>query len=272
MPLSAGRNTVKVVGGGGVGLDRISVGGLPPAGYTPKTTLTVEPHGVQWVGGGQQAVKIVARLRLDADDQIDDVVLAPVLPAGWTLSGPGAARASMRLGGVLEGVWTAASPAGQDVGAVSIPVNASFRLLSGERKVSGVVPVRGRPADRVFVREAEDSANLFGSTGLTGCGACSGGEKVRNIGGGADAAVTFPNVVVPAARTYRMFVQFTVNGPRSYFVSVNGGAPVEVKLNGVGNTTPYVVEVPVALNAGANTIRFGNDGAGAPDLDQIALA
>ncbi|WP_035912129.1 CBM35 domain-containing protein [Lentzea aerocolonigenes] len=271
VPLNAGRNTVKVFGTGRLGLDRISVGGLPPASYTPKTTLTVEPHGVQWVAPGQQSVKITARLRLDADDQIDAVSLAPVVPAGWTLTGAPATRTSMRLGNLLEGVWTAVSPAGADVGSVSIPVNATFGLLGSERKVSGAVPVRTRPADRVFVREAEDSANQFGSTGLTSCGACSGAEKVRNIGGSPDAAVVFPNVTVPAAGAYRLFITFTVNGPRSYFVSVNGGAPVEVKLNGVGNNTPYVTEVPVTLNAGANTIRFGNDSAGAPDLDQIAI-
>ncbi|WP_112229655.1 alpha-L-fucosidase [Lentzea atacamensis] len=271
VPLNAGRNTVRVFGTGkALGLDRISVGGLPPSNYTPKTTLTVQPHGVQWVAPGQQSVKITARLRLDADDQIDNVSLAPVVPAGWTLTGAPAVRSSMRLAGVLEGVWTAVSPAGQDVGSVSIPVTASFQLLGSDRRVSGAVPVRTRPADRVFVREAEDSANSFGSTGLTGCGACSGGEKVRNIGGGPDASVTFPNINVPAG-TYRLFIQFTVNGPRSYFVSVNGGAPVEVKLNGVGNNTPYVAGIPVTLNAGPNTIKFGNDGAGAPDLDQIAL-
>jgi hypothetical protein len=55
-------------------------------------------------------------------------------------------------------------------------------------------------------------------------------------------------------------------------VTVNGGAPVEVELDGVGGNTPHVAEIPVTLNAGANTIRFGNDTAGAPDLDQIALA
>jgi hypothetical protein len=272
VPLNAGRNTVRVFGTGKpLGLDRISVGGLPPSNYTPKTTLTVEPHGVQWVAPGQQSVKITARLRLDADDQIDAVSLAPVLPAGWTLTGSPATRTSMRLAGVLEGVWTATSPAGQDVGSVSIPVTASFQLLGSDRRVSGAVPVRTRPADRVFVREAEDSANQFGSTGLTSCGACSGGEKVRNIGGSPDASVTFPNVTVPAAGAYRLFVTFTVNGPRSYFVTVNGGTPVEVKVDGTGNNTPYVTEIPVTLNATPNTIRFGNDQAGAPDLDQIAI-
>ncbi|ANZ39517.1 alpha-L-fucosidase [Lentzea guizhouensis] len=271
VPLTAGRNTIKVFGTGRLGLDRVSVGGLPPASYTPKTTLTVQPHGVQWAGPGQQSVKITARLRLDADDQVDDVSLVPTVPAGWTLTGNPATAPSMRLAGLLEGTWTATSPAGQDVGTVSLPVGASFRLLGADRGVSGAVPVRTRPADRLFVREAEDSANTFGSTGLSNCGACSGGEKVRNIGGSPDAAVTFPNVVVPAAGSYRLFVRFTVNGPRSYFVTVNGGPPVEVEVDGLGNNTPYVTEIPVTLNAGANTIRFGNDNAGAPDLDQVAI-
>ncbi|MET9634637.1 alpha-L-fucosidase [Lentzea sp. NPDC006480] len=271
VPLNAGRNTVKVFSTGrSLGLDRISVGGLPPANYTPKTTLTVQPHGVQWVAPGQQSVKITTRLRLDADDQIDNVSIAPVLPAGWTLTGSPATRGSMRLGGILEGVWTAVSPVGQDVGSVSIPVTASFQLLSSDRKVSGSVPVKTRPADRVFVREAEDSANVFGSTGLTSCGPCSGGEKVRNIGGSPDATVTFPNINVPAG-SYKLFITFTVNGPRSYFVTVNGAAPVEVKLDGVGNNTPYVAEIPVTLNGTPNTIKFGNDQAGSPDLDQIAI-
>ncbi|GGM69753.1 alpha-L-fucosidase [Lentzea pudingi] len=271
VPLNAGSNTVRVFSAGRLGLDRISIGGLPQSTYTPKTTLTVQPHGVQWVAPGQQSVKITARLRFDADDQIDAVSLAPVLPAGWTLTGAPATRASMRLAGLLEGVWTATSPAGQDAGSVNIPVTASFQLLGSDRAVSGAVPVRTRPADRVFVREAEDSANQFGATGLTNCGQCSGGEKVRNIGGSADASVTFPNVTVPETRSYRLFVQYTVNGPRSFFVTVNGGTPVEIRVDGVGNTIPAVAEIPVALIAGANTIRFGNDTAGAPDLDRIAV-
>jgi len=52
---------------------------------------------------------------------------------------------------------------------------------------------------------------------------------------------------------------------------VNGGAPAEVKVSGAGNNTPYTTSVPVPLTAGANTIRIGNDRAGAPDLDRISL-
>src|SRR5439155_894779 len=167
--------------------------------------------------------------------------------------------------------WTLTSPAGQDVAATTIPVVGSFGVLGVQKKVTSPVQLRPRPADRVFMREAEDSRNQFGSTGLTGCGPCSGGEKVRNIGGDADAFVLFPDVNVAAAGTYPLFIDFTVNGPRSYFVTVNGGAPVEVKVDGVGNNTPYTTTVPVTLQAGANTIKVHNDQDSAPDLDRLSL-
>ena len=160
------------------------------------------------------------------------------------------------------------APAAQDA---TIPVTATFQTLGRAKSVSKPVQVKPRPADRVFMREAEDSANDIGDAGVTSCSSCSGGQKVRNIGGSPGAAVTFPDVTVPAAGQYTLYLDFTVNGDRSYFVSVNGGAPVEVKVSGAGNSTPYTTSVPVTLTAGANTIRIGNDRAGAPDLDRISL-
>ncbi|MEV7037365.1 alpha-L-fucosidase [Amycolatopsis sp. NPDC051061] len=266
VPLNAGANTIKV--SGNVGLDRIAVAPLPPESYTPKTTLTVEPAGVQWVSPGQQSLKITASLRLDVDDPIDQVSLAPVVPAGWTLQGAPVTASHLALGQVLSGSWTVTAPAAQDV---TIPVTASFTTLGRAKSVSKPVQVKQRPADRVFMREAEDSANDIGDAGVTSCSPCSGGQKVRNIGGSAGAAVTFPAVTVASAGQYALYLDFTVNGDRSYFVSVNGGAPVEVKVSGVGNSAPYTTSVPVTLNAGANTIRIGNDRAGAPDLDRISV-
>jgi len=266
VPLNAGANTIKV--SGTVALDRIAVAPLPPESYTPRTTLTVQPAGVQWVSPGQQSLKVTASLRLDVDDPIDQVSLAPVVPAGWTVHGDAVTASNLRLGQVLSGSWTVTAPAAQDV---TIPVTASFRTLGRAKSVSKPVQVKPRPADRVFMREAEDSANDIGDAGVTSCSACSGGQKVRNIGGGAGAAVTFPGVTVPAAGPYTLYLDFTVNGDRSYFVSVNGGAPAEVKVSGAGNSTPYTTSVPVTLTAGANTIRIGNDRAGAPDLDRISL-
>ncbi|GLY35625.1 alpha-L-fucosidase [Amycolatopsis sp. NBRC 101858] len=265
-PLKAGANTIKM--SGNVGLDRIAVAPLPPESSTPRTTLTVEPAGVQWVSPGQQSLKVTASLRLDVDDPVDQVSLAPVVPAGWTLQGAPVTAAHLGLGQVLSGSWTVTAPAAQDV---TIPVTASFTTLGRAKSVSKPVQVKPRPADRVFMREAEDSANDIGDAGVTSCSPCSGGQKVRNIGGSAGAAVTFPGVTVAAAGQYPLYLDFTVNGDRSYFVSVNGGTPVEVKVSGAGNSTPYTTSVPVTLNAGANTIRIGNDRSGAPDLDRISL-
>jgi hypothetical protein len=271
--LHAGTNTVTVFSNAarGPGIDRISVGPPPLASYTPATTLTVRPHGVRWVSPGQQSVTVSASLRLDADDAIDGVTLAPTVPAGWTITGSPQAATSMRLGQTISGTWTLTSPAGADVTSATIPVVASFGVLGVPKKVTSPVQVKLRPADRVFMREAEDSQNRLGSTGLTGCGPCSGGEKVRNIGGDPTAYVLFPDVTVDRAGMYTLFIDFTVNGPRSYFVSVNGGAPVQVAVDGLGNNTPYTTSIPVTLQAGANTIKVFNDTDSAPDLDRLSL-
>ncbi|ALG12264.1 alpha-L-fucosidase [Kibdelosporangium phytohabitans] len=272
VPLNAGANTIVLHSNDvrGPGVDRIAIATLPPASYTPTTTMTVTPHGVQWIGPDRQAIKVTAKLRLDVDDPITGVELKPTAPAGWTVQGSPATVQTLRLGQVLTGEWTLTAPA--QVQAVSAPVTASLRILGRGKQVTTDVDVKPRPADRVFMREAEDSANEFGSTGLTSCGQCSGGEKVRNIGGSPDALVRFDDVTVRTTGQYKLHIDFTVNGPRSFFVSVNGGQPTEVKVDGAGNNTPYATSLPVALNAGANSITFANDQAAAPDLDRISLS
>jgi hypothetical protein len=273
VPLRAGANTVQLFSKAarGPGVDRIAVGPLPPASYVPRTTMTVEPAGLQWVGPGQQSIKVSAKLRLDVDDAIDQVRLAPVAPAGWSVEGDAATAASMRLGQTLEATWTVTSPPGQDVGSVDIPITASFQTLGRPSKVTKDLRVRLRPADRVFMREAEDSRNRLGSAGITNCSACSGGQKVRNLGGSPDAYVLFENVTVDAAGERRLFIDYTVNGDRSFFVTVNGGTPIEVAVSGIGNSTPQTTSIPVTLQAGANTIKVHNDEESAPDLDRLSL-
>ncbi|WP_157249774.1 alpha-L-fucosidase [Nonomuraea typhae] len=271
VPLKKGTNTVTLEVAR-AGIDRIAVSPLPPDGYVPATTLTVEPGGLQWTGPGQQSLKVSATLRLDVDDQLDQVTLAPQLPPGWTVQGGPATAASLRLGQTLGATWTLTSPPGQDVGAADIPVTAAFQVLGRSAQAAKQLRVRLRPADRVWMREAEDSANRLGDAGITGCGACSGGQKVRNLGGGPGAYVEFGNVTVPSAGTYTLVVDYTVNGPRSFFVTVNGGAPVEVKVDGVGNNTPYTTTVPITLGAGPNTVKIHNDTGSAPDLDRLSLS
>ncbi|MBB5778962.1 CBM35 domain-containing protein [Nonomuraea jabiensis] len=277
--LNAGANTIALSGtpSGDAGVDRIAVAPMPPASYTPRTTMTVDPSGLQWAGPGQQTWKVTATLRLDSDDVLDQVALAPDVPAGWTVQGQAITADTVRLGQTLTGTWTLTSPPGKDVEPTDIPVKASFHSLGRPGTVTGQLQVRRRPADRVFMREAEDSRNKIGQAGITACAACSGGQKVRNIGGGPDqgsepdAYVLFEDVNVETAGRYTLYADFTVNGPRSYFVTVNGATPIEVKVNGVGNKTPYTVSLPVTLKAGTNTVKFHNDTTPAPDLDRIAL-
>jgi hypothetical protein len=271
--LAAGANTVKVSGASrhAPGLDRLSVGPLPAASYVPATTMTVDPSGVQWVGPGRQTLDVSATLRLDSDDPVSQVMLAPVPPAGWSMEGPAVQAPAMSLGQTLSGTWKLTSPAGTDAGPVKIPVTATFQLLGRPLTVTRQLDVRVRPADRVFMREAEDSHNAIGSAGITSCSACSGGQKVRNIGGSPDAAVVFGGVTVPSAGGYTLYIDYTVNGNRSYFVTVNGGTPIEVPVSGAGNATVQTAAVPVTLGPGANTIKISNDSASAPDLDRLSL-
>ncbi|MGS2617697.1 CBM35 domain-containing protein [Micromonospora sp. LZ34] len=274
VPLQADANTITVSSPAarGPGIDRIAVGPLPPASYVPRTTMTVEPAGVQWVGPGQQSITVAARLRLDVDDALDQVTMAPVVPAGWTITGGAVTSREMRLGQVLEGSWTVTSPAGQNISSARIPLRASFETLGRPNQVTRDLRVQLRPADRVFMREAEDSRNQLGSSGITNCSPCSGGQKVRNMGGSPDAYVLFENVTVDSARVYTLFIDFTVNGNRSFFLTVNGGTPIEVPVSGVGNNTPYTTSVPVTLDAGTNSIKVHNDHDSAPDLDRLSLS
>jgi alpha-galactosidase len=119
--------------------------------------------------------------------------------------------------------------------------------------------------------EAEAAGNTVGgAVAPAACAGCSGGTKVRFIGNGTANSLTVP-VNAASAGSRQLTIQYTVDGTRSFFVSVNGGVAVEVPCTGTGWATPATVTVPVSLAAGNNTLRFSNDTAWAPDLDVIAL-
>ncbi|WP_328988446.1 alpha-L-fucosidase [Kribbella sp. NBC_01245] len=272
VPLRAGRNSVAIYSdeARGPGIDRISIGGLPPASYVPRTTMTVNPAGVLWVGPGQQTFDVSAQLRLD-EDAVEDVRMAASVPAGWTLTGPEVTAPGLRLGRTIKGAWTVTTPAGGQTGPVDVPVEVSFKVYGRAQTVRKVVPVRVRPADRVFMREAESSQNFLSGAGITNCSKCSGGQKVRNLGGSPSDFVRFDSVTVDAAGEYTVFLDYTVNGNRAFFVSVNDAAPVEVKVSGLGNDTPATTSIRANLKAGQNTIKVHNDTESAPDLDRLSI-
>jgi alpha-galactosidase len=120
--------------------------------------------------------------------------------------------------------------------------------------------------------EAEDGV-LSGSASVYQCAACSGGAKVGYLGASTTSnSVTINNVRVSHTGVYRMQVDAMTQGPRALVYSVNGGPSATLNLGGGSFNLPESTTVPVQLNAGANSITFGNPGNWAADLDRIVIS
>jgi alpha-galactosidase len=163
--------------------------------------------------------------------------------------------------------------------SLTIPV----RLNAGINSIQFGNPVSYPPdLDRIVIRGDGNEpyptsttyegeyATLTGNASGGFCGSCSGLAKAGFLGGGASA--TFTNVNVPAAGTYNMEIDYLTSGPRSFFLNVNDGTAQELDLNGTSFGSPASTVIPVQLNAGNNTIAFGNPSNAAPDLDSITIS
>jgi hypothetical protein len=272
VPLNAGVNSITFSSDEStrVGLDRITIRQLPPADYVPKTSLTIDPSEV-WVAPGEQSFDVTAEFRLDDPDPIDDVMLAPIAPEGWTVSGEPVTVDRMTSGQSISGSWTVTASTDADDGVVELPIRASFQMFGRSYTDEQAVHVQVLPPGWVFIAEAEH-ASLHGAAGVGGCSQCSGGEKVRFIGNSPNNYATFENVTVEQAGDYPLWIDYTLNGSRSFWVSVNGGPGFEVPVTGTSWDVPTTAITTVHLEAGTNTIKFYNDEAYAPDLDRIRIA
>ena len=121
--------------------------------------------------------------------------------------------------------------------------------------------------------EAEASGNTFSGTAVAGaCSGCSGGQKVRFIGNGANNFVTINNISVATAGNYTLTIYYVVSGTRSFSISVNGGTAIPFTVSGTTWNAPGTpVSVTIPLNAGSNSIKFFNNSAFAPDMDRITI-
>ena len=119
--------------------------------------------------------------------------------------------------------------------------------------------------------EAE-SAILSGTAAVASCPACSGGFKVGNLGLGPDNNVTFNNVEVTRKGVYWMQIDSMTVGPRSLLFRVNSGPFNTINVGGGSFLLPSSTTVPVPLNAGINTIQFGNPTSYPPDMDRIVIS
>ena len=145
---------------------------------------------------------------------------------------------------------------------VSYPPDLDRIIISGK----GDFP---RPESNTYEAEV---ATLGGTVIGEFSNYSSGLGKAGNIGGGTANSVTFSNVTVPRDGTYQLEIDYQTSGLRSYFMSVNGGTETELDLNGSTFSDPVPTVITVQLNAGTNTISFGNSSGYAPDLDRIVVA
>ncbi len=151
-------------------------------------------------------------------------------------------------------------------------INKVVLTATGSSAVRGlsVTPENG-PASYLY--EAED-AQVAGTARIAAASRASGGRAVFAIGGapGNGNTLTFPRVMAPRAGTYALTLRFsneeqakaTHYNPdplaRIARISVNGGKPMLVSAPHSFNANNWwEMSVPVALKAGANTIRIAGE-------------
>jgi alpha-galactosidase len=105
--------------------------------------------------------------------------------------------------------------------------------------------------------EAE-AGTLSGGAAIAACTPCSGGFKVGDLGLGANSTVTINNVNVDRDSYYRMQIDSMTIEPRALSYQVNGGPFQTLNAGGGSFFIPASSTVPVKLNAGSNSILFGN--------------
>ena len=116
-----------------------------------------------------------------------------------------------------------------------------------------------------------ETATVYGGTQLVDCSTCASGHKLTYLGIGAANYAIF-NVTVPKAGVYRMEVDSMTTGTRSFIINVNDGPDITLNLSGGSSNLPFPTTIPVRLNAGLNSIQFGNPVSYPPDMDQIVIS
>ena len=128
------------------------------------------------------------------------------------------------------------------------------------------------PVESGVTYEAEAKENILnGRTEPSACTWCSGGNRVRYIGGKKKNFLVLNNIIVSKSGNYEMVIYYLLNGARSFFISVNDGPAVDVPVKGSTWLEDSRLSMTVSLKAGSNHIKFYNDTAYAPDLDRIVI-
>ena len=262
------------VPGHGTVMYRVSAGGnpseVPPSVSLDVTGLpgrvTGAQHATATVSFTDDGVLPAQGVKLDLD-----------VPSGWNATPTSSTSfGSVESGQTVTATFDVAIPEPERTGTATVEATADYRWRGTRRAMASAsqdVYMQVLPDGFVYASEAEAPwVTLSGAARTGGCPACSGGEKVRFIGNSPSNYVTFTDVTVDAAGDYRMQIDYTLDGTRSFWLSVNGGPGIEVQLTGDSWDDPGSTTVTVPLTAGTNTIKVYNDTAYAPDLDRIMIA
>ncbi|MGO4373209.1 CBM35 domain-containing protein [Paenibacillus sp. MCAF20] len=124
-----------------------------------------------------------------------------------------------------------------------------------------------------FEAEAEGNV-LSGRAERKTCAEATGCSGAGVVGGLWDSSsVTMNGITVEEAGIYTMTVHYISGDPRSFAVSVNGGAGDHYDLPRTADwETLGTYAIEIELQAGSNTIRFDDEGGYSPDIDRIVLS
>jgi hypothetical protein len=194
----------------------------------------------------------------------------------------------VRSGSSYTGYYSFNGSDWQEVGTATVPAQAATQdagmfVTSHAAGSPGQVTFNGftasgtatAPPVATAYQAAAPGNTLAGGAVVQTCATCYGGEKVGYVGEGG--TLTFNNVTVPAAGTYKVTLVYcdgsTGTTGRQADISADGGASQLVSFTPTGGfDTVGAMTVSLPLTAGANTIELSNPGAYAPDFNEIVVA
>lgn len=165
------------------------------------------------------------------------------------------------------------------INRIAISPNGTTAITLRDLKIDGSGDTTG-----VTAYQAENGT-LAGRAVIQSNTWASGGKEVGYIGNGGSNTLTFGNVAVSVAGRYTVVIHYAENDrsgtgnyntnveSRTAQLSVNAGTATTLTFrNSYSWSDFWTLPVTVTLNAGTNTLTFGNSSGYAPDIDYIEVA
>lgn len=164
----------------------------------------------------------------------------------------------------------------QDIGVksdtmrVAVPAHGTrIYLLEAERRLERTIyeaETAWLSAYQELKNNESEGTAIYSESNTASCG-----FKVGWLGNGAHNDLQWRNVYSSEGGNYTLRLSFICGEERPLKISVNGGAPIEAKLNSTSWVTARKKDFDIQLNKGNNVIRLYSDEGWAPDIDCMQL-